>query len=175
MGTVATPAYASLLVAHWHRHKSIQNKDKTVEKGFRLCFGMAQWKNSKYFRHMWIQVALALKFTVEYNLNTINFLDLTIFKHQDGSIHTSIYRKSMERNTLLHHNSNPNHLKQNIPKGQFLPLRRNCSELDEFKCKAGEMKSRFYKRNDHVTVINQSPVNSCIQMIHFPPCSDESH
>lgn len=58
---------------------------------------------------------------MEYNLNIINFLDFTISKYQDGSIHSSIYRKHMDQITLLHHNSNHlSHLNQEIHKGTVL-------------------------------------------------------
>lgn len=39
-----------------------------------------------------------------------------------------------------------------ISKGQFLQLIIICSERDELKCKADEVKSRFYERSLSVNV-----------------------
>lgn len=81
-----------------------------------------------------------LQFSVESDPNSINFLDLKIFNDDANKIQTTSYRKPTERNTVLHFNSNhPRHLKSNIPTGQFLRLRRNCSTLKEIDAQTKDM------------------------------------
>ena len=88
-----------------------------------------------------------IKLTIEYSQQTINFLDLTIFKDEFGKLHTTIFRKEMSRNTLLRADSfHPTHLIENIPYGQFQRLRRICDDDDEFKLQADDMATRFTDR-----------------------------
>lgn len=56
----------------------------------------------------------------------------------------TIYRKDMERNSVLHAASNhPKHLKDNIPVGQFFRL---CSDLNDFHSKKNIIASQFKER-----------------------------
>ena len=88
-----------------------------------------------------------IQLTMEYSQETINFLDLTIYKDDTGKLHTTIYRKEMARNTLLMANSfHPTHLIENIPFGQFQRLRRICDNDDVFTQQAGAMAKRFSDR-----------------------------
>ncbi len=66
-----------------------------------------------------------LRLNLEYDKNEIHFLDLTIRKDAQGNLHTSVYRKSTDQNTILHRESfHPPWLIKNIPYGQFQRLRR---------------------------------------------------
>lgn len=61
-----------------------------------------------------------LSFTAEYDLNKVNFLDLSVYKDTKMYLCTTIYRKPLSRNTLLRAESNhPKHLLKNIPVGQL--------------------------------------------------------
>lgn len=42
-----------------------------------------------------------LKFSLDYSLTEIHFLDLKIFKNDNGGLHTSIFREPDKCNTLL--------------------------------------------------------------------------
>uniref|UniRef100_A0A803JHQ6 Reverse transcriptase domain-containing protein n=1 Tax=Xenopus tropicalis TaxID=8364 RepID=A0A803JHQ6_XENTR len=92
-----------------------------------------------------------LSFTVEINPTFTNFLDLTLFR--DGTkIQTMLYRKPTDRNGLLHASSS-HHVQviKNIPKGQFLRAKRNCSRLVDFTRECTTLENRFiekgYKRS----------------------------
>lgn len=88
-----------------------------------------------------------VKLSLEYNKDKINFLDLEISKDANGYLHTSIYRKDIHKNTILHAKSfHPDTLIKNIPFGQFQRLRRICDRDSDFKVKSGEMYSRFRER-----------------------------
>ncbi|KAL2083083.1 hypothetical protein ACEWY4_020856 [Coilia grayii] len=88
-----------------------------------------------------------LRFTVEHSTDKVNFLDLTVYKNAQGTLETAIYRKPLSRNTLLRADSHhPKQLIKNIPIGQFLRLRRNCSSDAEFEQGAIEMSKCFHNR-----------------------------
>ncbi|XP_066430643.1 vomeronasal type-2 receptor 26-like [Eleutherodactylus coqui] len=95
---------------------------------------------------------LNLHVTSEINSTTLPFLDLLIQKNEDGTISSTLYRKATAPNSLLgcysHH---PTPLKRGIPKGQFLRMRRNCSDdssfLEESKKCIQRFKDREYPEN----------------------------
>lgn len=62
----------------------------------------------------------------------------------------------MESKTLLHHNSHhPNHLKERR-KGSSYGEREITQKLDAIKCKADELKSRFYEIKYHPSIIDKA-------------------
>lgn len=91
--------------------------------------------------------------TTYLDSHSIHFLDLTILK--DNTLQNIIYRKPLSGNTLLQADSNhPTHLIRNIPIGQFLRVRRNCSFTQDFMSKASKLaqhlkQQRYVKRNIH--------------------------
>lgn len=81
--------------------------------------------------------------TYNYHQTQIPFLDLNI-SIKDGSLVTSTFRKETAANTLLYATSHhPDSLVQGIPICQFLRIRRNCTELEQFK---KEVDTRFRER-----------------------------
>ncbi|CAB1330854.1 unnamed protein product [Coregonus sp. 'balchen'] len=58
---------------------------------------------------------------------------------------------SSEAPVLRHDSNHPKPLKRNIPTGQFLRLRRNCSKSNDFETKAEIMKKRFLERGLYST------------------------
>ena len=67
----------------------------------------------------------SIELSLVYSQSEINYLDLKITKSPTGDLHTTIFRKPTDRNTILHANSfHPPHLIKNIPFGQFQRLRR---------------------------------------------------
>lgn len=46
----------------------------------------------------------------------------------------------------LKHQLHPEHLRKGIPKGQFLRVRRNCSDDNDFKMEAADLTRRFQAR-----------------------------
>lgn len=91
-----------------------------------------------------------LKFTMSTDHASISFLDLTIY-HKGGVLLTKLYRKPTERNTLLSYKSNhPRALRDSLPYSQFLRIRRNCSEKDDYFLEASilseKLKARGYPK-----------------------------
>lgn len=98
-----------------------------------------------------------IKLSIEYSQTCIDFLDLTIFKGEGDQVHTTLYRKNTSRNTILRADSfHPQHLKRNIPYGQFQRLRRICDRDEDFVEQAGAMSSRFHDRAYKPTVVKNA-------------------
>ncbi|XP_069601617.1 uncharacterized protein [Ranitomeya imitator] len=77
---------------------------------------------------------------------TIEFLDIRLSLER-SSIICTLYRKPTSTNSLLHYSSfHPQHLKNGIPKGQFLRLKRNCSKEAEFVQQSRDLSERFKRR-----------------------------
>lgn len=88
----------------------------------------------------------ALKFTIEFHQEKINFLDVFVIKSVFG-LETSLYRKPTDRNTLLHGTSyHPESLKRSLPISQFSRICRICSEEDDFQYQASILSDRFRAR-----------------------------
>ncbi|CAJ0966394.1 unnamed protein product [Ranitomeya imitator] len=88
-----------------------------------------------------------IKLTWKYSHTTVEVLDLQIFKLNDGSVSTDIFRKTTATNSLLHFtSSHPPKLKSSIPIGQFLRARRICSDDTAFHAQARDLRHRFKNR-----------------------------
>ena len=76
----------------------------------------------------------------------MNFLDVNI-RISDNSIKTSLYSKPTDAHLYLDSKSNhPHHVIKNIPKGQFIRVRRICTDLGDYDLHAGMMKKHFTSR-----------------------------
>lgn len=72
-------------------------------------------------------------------------------------ITTTLFLKPMATNSLLQYNSfHPQHLRNDIPVCQFLRIRRNCSDTQEFRKHAGDFTQRFQHRGCPKWVLSQA-------------------
>ena len=73
-----------------------------------------------------------IKFETNISQHNINFLDVKV-KLEQGKIMTSLHTKPTDAHLYLSWSScHPNHILKNIPKGQFIRIRRICSEYKDF-------------------------------------------
>ena len=92
------------------------------------------------------QAQKALTFTSKWDKHSIDFLDFTI-KHEDGRLITTLYRKSTDKNSLLvYHSFHPHALRDGLPFGQFLRIRRNCTKREDYFREAHFLRDRLAKR-----------------------------
>ncbi|XP_044148864.1 protein YAE1 homolog isoform X1 [Bufo gargarizans] len=89
-----------------------------------------------------------LKFTISHDITTIAFLDLSLegdsATHQ---VHSSTYRKDTSGNTTLMATScHPPHVVRNIPKGEFIRAKTNCSKDDKLKMEMEIVAMRLAER-----------------------------
>ncbi|CAJ0943858.1 unnamed protein product [Ranitomeya imitator] len=96
-----------------------------------------------------------IKLTYQFG-HKIEFLDLSITVQPNGRLSTTVYRKPTATNSLLHASSS--HLKSTIngiPIGQFLRVKRICSEHQEFEIQSETLKKRFQDRGYNKKVIEK--------------------
>ena len=86
-----------------------------------------------------------IKFTNEYNVENIPFLDLKMGL-KDGKITTDLHVKPTDRHQYLHFSSaHPNHTKRSIVFSQTLRISRLCSSESDYERNKEKMRSWFVK------------------------------
>ena len=100
-----------------------------------------------------------IKFDVNQSIDQVNFLDVAV-RINGTSLETSLYSKPTDAHMYLNTSSNhPKHVIKNIPKGQFIRIRRICSNTDEYRGNAqilsNYLEKRGYDRKALVEVIKE--------------------
>lgn len=74
-----------------------------------------------------------IKFTWEISPTSVDFLDITVFKQENGKLAHRWFKKPTDAHLYLHYQSaHPRHVIDNIPKGQFLRMTRiNSNAIDQ--------------------------------------------
>lgn len=88
-----------------------------------------------------------IKFVHEASQERINFLDLTIIKDV-GGFKTITYFKQTDRSAFIPLDSchNKSWLKS-IPKSQFVRMRRNCSEMEDYRFQVDVLENRLHEKD----------------------------
>lgn len=87
-----------------------------------------------------------IKFNMECDPHKVSFLDTWVI-FENNSIHTSLYVKPTDKNSILHASSfHPSSLKQGLPYSQFLRVRRICSDDNDFQTESEKMYTQFLDR-----------------------------
>ena len=85
-----------------------------------------------------------IKYTWDWSMSQVSFLDVTISKDVGGSVFTDVYSKPTDTHQYLESSScHPRHVKQAIPYGQALRLKRICNSESKFDQRVGELKKRL--------------------------------
>ncbi|KAJ1165123.1 hypothetical protein NDU88_005552 [Pleurodeles waltl] len=88
-----------------------------------------------------------LTFTMNIGENKLPFLDLLIYEH-DGGLATEVYYKLTDCNNLLQYQSfHPQALRDNLPVGQFLQLRQNCSSVTDYRKHADKLTTKLHTKD----------------------------
>ncbi len=83
-------------------------------------------------------------FTMECDPVSIHFLDVYIC---DGKLHTDLYRKTTDRNTILRGDSfHPRTLTKSLPISQFKRVRRVCSTAESDSQQSTDLIKRCFNR-----------------------------
>ena len=100
----------------------------------------------KAFHEFMNQMTEHLNFTMSADPNSMSFLDILI-KKDGNTVKTDLFRKSTDRNSLLHGDSfHPRFLKKNLPVSQFNRIRRICSSNEDYLKQSTVLKERFKQR-----------------------------
>ncbi|CAJ0954784.1 unnamed protein product [Ranitomeya imitator] len=87
-----------------------------------------------------------IRLTSHISRTSVEFLDLKV-SLAGPNVVTTLYRKPTATNSLLHYSSfHPRHLKNGIPTGQFLRLKKKCSLISDFQDEARILTDRFRYR-----------------------------
>ena len=88
-----------------------------------------------------------IRFEVNKSTNQVEFLDVKVIL-DDGSLKTDLYTKPTDAFLYLNKTSDhPSHVTKNIPKGQFIRIRRICSEKADYFVNCEIISSSFIKRS----------------------------
>lgn len=163
MGSPFAPNYANLFLGLWEERHIFNNNPflhniltfKRFIDDILLIFTGSE-QDLYLFNEYINNTHPNLRFTMEFSPYRIHFLDLEITLN-NSKLETSIFRKETDRNTILHASSfHPDHITNNIPYGQFIRLKRICSNQDDFEVKANDMAQRFRERGYNQMVIDQA-------------------
>ncbi len=87
-----------------------------------------------------------VNFTMECDPVSIRFLDVSVYIC-DGKLHTDLYRKPTDRNTILRGDSfHPRPLIKSLPISQFKRVRRVCSTAESYSQQSTDLTKRFLNR-----------------------------
>lgn len=87
-----------------------------------------------------------IRLTYNFDQRKLSFLDLQITL-ENGQLSTCTFRKKTAANTLLQATSHhPQWLKNGIPVGQFLRIKRNCTSAADYRRESLELYARFRER-----------------------------
>ena len=88
----------------------------------------------------------SIKFSHQISNTSIDFLITTVYI-KIRKLHTTIFTKPTDKQNYLHyHSEHPLPLKNSIPFGQNLRVKRICSEANEFIRNCQKMLSKFIQR-----------------------------
>ncbi|CAJ0945347.1 unnamed protein product [Ranitomeya imitator] len=150
MGAWCAPSYANLFLEWWeelvvYKHEAFRGKCLKCLRYIDdiLMFWTGTEEDCDQFIADLNENSLNIRLTSHVSHTSVEFLDLEA-SLVDSNVVTTLYRKPTATNSLLHYSSfHPRHLKDGIPTGQFLRLKRNCSLSLDFQNEARSLTDRF--------------------------------
>lgn len=87
-----------------------------------------------------------IQFSGQFHHDHLPFLDVCIYRNASNLVAVKPFKKQTDKNTYLHYSSfHPRHLKDNLPYGQFLRLKRNSTTAEDFTREAGTLYKQLQK------------------------------
>ena len=97
-----------------------------------------------------------IQLTVQSSTDSLSFLDTSI-SLKDGFLQTDLYTKPTDSHAYLHPRScHPRHVTKGIVPGQFIRLKRLCSDPDVFEHRCNEMQSNFIRRGYDEALVREA-------------------
>ncbi|KAM4050243.1 uncharacterized protein ACNLHF_014747 isoform 1-T1 [Anomaloglossus baeobatrachus] len=154
MGAACAPSYANLFLGYWEREvfgggvpasSHAQCWLRFIDDIF-VIWGGTTSELEGFVRHL-NSNSFNIYLTFHVDPIKVDFLDINISLTDQRLVSTDIYRKPSSVNALLHASSgHPKFTINAIPTGQFIRLKRICSETGVFEDRANEMRDRFRAR-----------------------------
>ncbi|CAJ0930958.1 unnamed protein product [Ranitomeya imitator] len=102
-----------------------------------------------------------LKFTLQYSVDNISFLDTRVCKNTDGRLSIDLHTKPTDRNSLLQYTSFlPTAIKKSIPISQFQRVKRIVTDNDIRNQRLNEMEEKFSNRGYPKSLLAQAKHSS---------------
>ena len=125
MGTRVAPSLANIFMSDFedkhiytYEHQPVMFKRYIDDCIFLWTHGEEEL--DRFIKHLNL-CHPTIKFTVESSTESVNFLDTTISKNNEGLIDTTVYFKPTDSHDYLYYtSSHPPHTKQSLPYSQFL-------------------------------------------------------
>ncbi|KAM4770876.1 uncharacterized protein WCC33_002646 [Rhinophrynus dorsalis] len=163
MGTRFAPSFANLFLGIWEDDTIWASNWFTPHiKLYRRYIDdiVMVWHGSskllEEFFHFINANDLNLKFTYTCSTKEIEFLDLCLFVHE-GHILTKTHFKTVDQNSYIPYTSMHKRVwLDNIPKGQFIRIRRNCSLIGHYWEQGVILIKRFLERGYDIHIVCQA-------------------
>ena len=161
MGTRVAPTYANIFMSDFEsRHVYTHPEQPLLWVRFIddifLIWEHGTESLDKFISHL-NNVHQTIKFTSEISPTKVNFLDTCVAISEDGKLTTDLYTKPTDSNNyLLYSSAHPAHCKRGIPFGQFLRLRRICSDDSNFIQHCVEKGEHFLRRGYPIELLIDS-------------------
>ncbi|XP_066275237.1 uncharacterized protein [Branchiostoma lanceolatum] len=160
MGTRVAPSYANIFMGKFEEQHVYKRNLKPLVWWRYIDDVFAIWTHSEEDFKSFIKdlntAHPTIKFTVETSTTSINFLDVTI-SVSEGAFTTDLYTKPTDKHQyLLRNSSHPTHCKRGIPFGQFLRVRRICSDEPKYRERAQQLKEHFQNRGYEDALLDQA-------------------
>ena len=85
-----------------------------------------------------------IKFTYEYSVKEISFLDTIVYKTDSNKLYTKVFHKPTDNKQYLHfHSAHPRKQKESVPYGLLTRIRRICTEDKYFHLEAKKLISQL--------------------------------
>lgn len=105
-----------------------------------------------------------ISFTFERDAHHVNFLDTTVYHNCNHELCVKPFVKPTDRNTYLHFRSfHTRQLRTNIPYGQFLHLKRNATNNEDFVHHAVRLQQQFTQRGYPKEVVLDAEVRATLR------------
>lgn len=132
MGTRVAPPFANLFMTEYEQRiiNLYQVNIKIWKRYLDDIFFIFVGKHTQLqgLQRLANEIHPTIKLTFECSNQSVNFLDMTIFKTKQGLLSTDLYRKPTDKHLILHHNSHhPQHIKRNIILGEAYRYKRIVS------------------------------------------------
>ena len=90
-----------------------------------------------------------IKFEIHLSTNEVHFLDVTVSLNH-GKLRTTLFNKPTDSHFCLNTSScHPSHVVKNITKGQFIRLRRICSQKSDYLLNSEILCKKFIELDFH--------------------------
>ena len=142
MGKKFAPNYANIFMAKWESEALIKCPQKPMVYLRYLDDIFIIWEHGEdnfwKFYDILNSHAKSIKLKATINQNSIDFLDVTVFKGpaftNTGILDTKVYFKPTDTHDLLHKKSHhPKHTFKGILKSQIIRFYRNCTREEDFQ------------------------------------------